>query len=332
MESHANIREFVASHNAEELVTEILSFDRVRPIVMLTSRKREERTALDPEGVVTACQGDIDLWLVRDQGLTFQLRELFTGESDRFEDPENRNPCPFLGAAGVWWPADRKHGLVRRELVVDRNGNYGEHHQRKLEEIVRSLGIKPRSGFDAVRDELKAVCQERDEEVARRQKSEAKVKEYKGKFAEECRLRRRAEQANRQLNARRNEAVCERSFKSDVAGHWADNICAPGRELRPFTLAPGFEESLRSCEVVDREATIRVVAKLVGGLKVSVSPRPFRKNRGANAEARLDDEGNPQSRVNLKTNSRAAARMIYSQRPDGMIKLISVGTHDDHIR
>ena len=77
---------------------------------------------------------------------------------------------------------------------------------------------------------------------------------------------------------------------------------------------------------------MRVVARLVGGMKESLSPRPLRKNRGAHSGTRLDDEGNEQFRVNLKTNTPAAARMIYSQRPDGTIRLISVGDHDDHIR
>ena len=242
MESHANIREFVASHDAEELVTEILSLDRIRPIVMLTCLPGEEQTALDPEGVIAASAGDIDLWLVRDQGLTFQLRELFKRNSNRFEDPENSHPCPYRGAAGIWWPADRERGLVRRELVVDPNGNYGEHHQKKLEEIVRSLSLKPRSGFDAVREELEAARRENEEIDTKLRETDAKLKECKGKLSEECRLRRRAERSLRDSGGRRGDAACGPSFKAEVAAHWADNICTPGRQLVSFDLALGFEE------------------------------------------------------------------------------------------
>lgn len=329
--SQVQLREFEGAEIAAELARRITDPGRKFPVVALTCRSGEIEPALSPELVVDSADTEMELWILRGLDITMALKAELDIRNHHFEDRYDSHRAPYGGAARIWWPPDIEHGVVSHDLVIDRSGDYGEYFSRRLEGLVKSAGSRAPSVVENQRDEIRDLRAELKQTEVDLVSARA---ERDGFRRELSKIRGEMSAVRKEAKAVAKETPTARpvlDFESRVALYWSRNIAAPGRTLDSFTLGPEFEESLRQCQVVSEEAVVRVVAKLVGGLKEEVTPRPLRRNRGAHAAAVTDTEGNVVWRVDIQKGTPAAARLAYVETDNGGIRLCSVGDHDDHI-
>lgn len=320
-------RRFHLPSEARGLVEEIESIERTEPIIALTCRMGGNRTALSSRTLSERVRGDVAIWCLETREMTLALSQELAASSL----VEGATPCPYNGAAMIWWPIDESVSRVPCRLIIDRSGVYDE---SKLEEIAREIDTGPvvqtkahtRPSYELVEEEKKR----RIESERENQRAFAENRKLAGQLRDERRERSRLK---KELTKKQADAVRPKpheTFTEDVAVRWVDLYMQPGGALPAFSVGKGFEDSIRECELVDRDLVVDVAAKLVAGLTGSLDVHALRTGKGGNDPQRVRaKDGARAFRCAVKRNSPGAPRLHYWKLAHGQIELAQVAHHDN---
>ena len=128
----------------------------------------------------------------------------------------------------------------------------------------------------------------------------------------------------------------EQGFRYLVLTRWATRT-SPGeqgtRPLPEYAVGPRFLESVERLEGINPDKVADVVFEIVTGLAPDLPGRAVHRLRtgaGGDDPVRSREDGAVAWRASLQVHTPSARRIHYWVRPDGVIELARVSTHDDY--
>jgi len=239
---------------------------------------------------------------------------------------------PYHGAAMIWWPISEEHPTVPSRLVLDRSGVYGE---AALEQLAQAIAAgPPRTNRPLVRPSDELIEHERTRRVqAEREVRTADTENrlLREQIKEERRKRSKLKRELEKVRPSKSDGPKPEGIEVEIAARWIRSYMESGRSLPAFTVGSHFEESIESCDLVDREVAIDVAARLLTDITGSLEVHKLRTGSGGNDPQKIrDGDGAKAYRCAVKRNSPGAPRMHFWKLPNGMTELAQIAHHDEH--
>lgn len=315
-----------SASKARGLLEEIKDEKRTEPIVALTCRPGGSETALDPAAISSRVVGGITIWCLETRALTLALSQEINASSLI----SGATPCPYNGAAMIWWPVDDSATKVPCQLIIDRDGIYDD---SRIDDIVDAIVSGPvhqvmklgRSSVELVEEKRRRIESERESRRAL-----AENRKLAEMLKDERRERARLKKELQRKKVEGAQAKAPEPFSGEVAARWVDVYMEPGRALPAFSIGPDLESSICECELVDRTSVVDVATRLVAGLTTSLEVHALRTGRGGSDPQRIRPrDGARAFRCAVKRNCPGAPRLHYWKLPQGQIELVQVAHHDN---
>lgn len=307
---------------AYELAAVAYDTRRTRQLVLMSPHR--SGWLLDPVDVAIAVGDHADVVMIDDSRTAYDVDAAIT-----------KSFAVFGGGVRVLRPGmteadERRHRLVK---IRDAEGNEGLDPDAALEGIERIVaeGLRePRRVFaeHATQGEIRAAVKQA---VAEEQ---ARNRELTSKLATS---RRALEKLQAELDAEERPVYADphAQFRYDLHRYWlkaTEEGDRPEWPLREWELGVLFLDSIAEQQIVDRPRVMRAVVDVITGRHKEINSRASRNMRtsiSGNAPAVTREDGAVAWRCSINLGPAAARLMWWEGRPDGVVELSRVATHDD---
>ncbi|WP_194890916.1 hypothetical protein [Catenulispora pinisilvae] len=125
-------------------------------------------------------------------------------------------------------------------------------------------------------------------------------------------------------------------FRYEIEQHWLHTLPEKERDQCPLTqydLGPDFLDSLKTLQIVGRNAVLTAAVDVLTGQASAKNGRRVhrqRVGRGGSTAPLVRADGAVGWRCDIRSNTSAAPRLLWWALPDSRIELARAAVHDDH--
>ncbi len=324
------MREAADEPGGRELAARVLDPGRDRPLVGVSTLHGGRGAPIDPGALAGELGEAAEVWLVETGPATWALAD---------DLPERLEV--FGGAVRIWWPGASRDAVPEdHPLLFVREPTAAGRVRAQVASLVAGQAAGREGAAAAEAGEVAAMATQLRAAAAERDQLAGQLRQERTRSQALARRLRVAEErlaALERADAAEDPFAGDEAFLRGVAAAYGRLYSDADRQEFPLgrmTVGPGFLESARTLEGIDRSRILEVCAHVAAGRAWHIPGlrvHPLRSGRGG-APQRRRPGGAQAWRCALQVGSPAARRLHWWAIPGpggGTVEFDSVGTHDD---